>query len=103
MASPSTMNAPWYIAGANQAAQLGTSVSGVPGFSNARHDVILALMNWAENGTAPDAIVATKFEDDNVSKGVLRQRPICPYPQQAKFNGSGDPDVAESWTCAKLY
>ncbi|ETS78552.1 hypothetical protein PFICI_10614 [Pestalotiopsis fici W106-1] len=103
MASPSNVNAPWYIAGANQAAQLGTSASGVPGFRDAQHDVILALMNWVENGTAPDAIVATKWDNDDVTKEVSRQRPICPYPQQAKFNGSGDPNLAESWQCARLY
>ena len=57
--TPSNVNAPWYFAGANQAGSLGLtpgSVSGVPGFRDAKHDVLLALMAWTENGTAPDRV-----------------------------------------------
>lgn len=101
--TPSTTNAPWYIAGANQAAVLGTSVSGVPGFSDSRHDVILALMAWVENGTAPNEIIATKWVDDSIDKAVSRQRPICAYPEQAKYDGVGDPNLSTSWSCEGLY
>lgn len=97
------MNAPWYIAGANQAAQLGDNVSGVPGYRDAKHDVILALMNWVENGTAPDSIIATKYTDDSTHDEILRQRPICPFPLQAKYSGSGNPDLPESWACKSIY
>ena len=31
---------------------------------------------------------------------VTRTRPLCPYPQVAKYNGVGSTDVAESFTCA---
>ncbi|KAK2761822.1 tannase and feruloyl esterase [Colletotrichum kahawae] len=103
MSTPSNVNAPWYIAGANQAAQLGASVSGVPGYHDAAHDVILALVAWVENGTAPNSIIATEYTNDNVASGVMRQRPICPHPQQAKFDGVGNPNDADSWHCALLY
>lgn len=100
MDTPSTMNAPWYIAGANQAAELGSDVSGVPGFSDSRHDVILALMAWVENGTAPNDIIATVWTDEEIHDTVLRQRPICAYPKQAKYNGTGDANDADSWSCS---
>ncbi|KAM0123390.1 hypothetical protein ACHAO1_011308 [Botrytis cinerea] len=101
--TPSGQNAPWYISGANQAAVLGSDISGVPGFRDAKHDVLLALMAWVENGTAPNEIIATKWIDDDVTQALDRQRPICAYPNQTKYNGTGNPDLAESWTCELLY
>ena len=88
---------PWYIAGASQPL---TNVShGVPGFDDAKHNGLLALMRWVENGTAPDSLVATKYVDDNPSKGVYRQRTLCPFPKQAVYT-SGNVSAASSWTCA---
>ena len=75
----------------------------VPGFEDPRHDVVLALMRWVEDGVAPEELIATKFVDDGVEKGVRRQRPVCPYPMQAKWDGLGDPDLAKSWACKGLY
>lgn len=70
-------------------------MNGVPGFRDADHDALLALVKWTENGTAPEHIVATKWANDTLQDKVLRQRPLCPYPQQAKFV-TGDPDLAEN-------
>lgn len=97
------MNAPWYFAGPNQARRLGTSAYSVPGFSDAQHDVLLAMMAWVENGTAPDQIIATKWENDTLHDTVERQRPICAYPKQAMYSGEGDEDEAENWRCENLY
>ena len=49
------------------------------------------LVDWVENGVAPDSILT-----QNATHG---QRPMCPYPQTAIYNGSGDPKVAASWRC----
>ena len=27
------------------------------------------------------------------------QRPLCPYPQFPRYNGTGDPTVAQSYKC----
>ncbi|OJD34254.1 ferulic acid esterase feruloyl esterase [Diplodia corticola] len=101
--TPDAVDAPWYFAGGNQAAELGTGVHGVPGFEDGKHDALLALMDWVENGTVVDEIVATKFVDEDVTKGVERQRPLCMYPKQAVYKGEGDVDVPESWECKALY
>ena len=93
--------APWYIAGAIQDVN-GTDYS-VPGFMDARHDAVLAMMAWVENGTAPAEIVATKFVGDDVRKGVERQRPLCVYPKMARWDGVGDVDIAESWSCKEVW
>ena len=94
----SVNDAPWYFAGANQAGVLGSGVHSVPGFSDARHDALLALMAWVEEGEAPEEIVATKFANDRVAGGVVRQRPLCPYPGRAVFV-NGSVDEAGSFVC----
>ena len=94
-------NAPWYIGGGSQAVQGATH--SVPGFEDPKHDVILAMIRWVEEGVAPDEIVATKYKDDNVAEGVELQRPLCPYPLQARYVGSGDASDPSSWSCKSLF
>lgn len=104
MGTPKDVSAPWYFAGPNQAAALGNGTYSTPGYSDATHDELLALMAWVEEGRAPDMIVATEFKDaKDVSKGVLRQRPICPWPKQAKFTNEGSPDEAANWKCEDVH
>ncbi|KAF2859141.1 putative ferulic acid Esterase/Feruloyl esterase [Piedraia hortae CBS 480.64] len=91
-------NAPWYFAGANQAGSINSYMYSVPSFSDAQHDALLALMAWVEQDTAPDRIIATKWVNDNPTLGVEAQRPICPYPKRATFNGR-DITCPECWTC----
>jgi len=62
-------------------------------------DTIAALEQWAEKGNAPDQIVA-----GHLLKGPPkpdRTRPLCPYPQVAKYKGSGGTDEASNFVCAK--
>ena len=103
--SGSVGDAPWYINGGGQAFTLGDTVTGVPGFDEggARFDVLKAVMRWVEEGIEPEELVATKWVDDDVSKGVRRQRKICPYPESAVWNGEDDIDKEGSWTCKNLF
>ena len=75
----------------------------MPGFSDPQHDVLLAMMAWVENGTAPDHIVGTKYANDTAHDKVSRQRPLCMYPKEAKYLGTGDVDQAVNWKCQSLY
>ena len=59
-------------------------------------DMLAALDEWREHGLPPAAIVASKVEKGR----VMRTRPLCPYPQVAKYAGSGSIDRAESFACA---
>lgn len=63
------------------------------------HDVLEALKRWVEHGVAPERIIATKYMDDDPQKGVLRTRPLCPYPQRAVYRGKGSTDVARNFIC----
>ena len=96
-------SAPWYVGGGNQVTYVNGAEYSVPGYVDAQHDVLLAMMRWTEEGVAPDSITATKYVNDTVSLGVERQRPLCVYPKQAKYDGVGDVDAAESWACESLY
>lgn len=106
--TPSTQNAPWYIGGTTQASVIGDDSAGYwihsqPGFDNAQHDVLLALIDWVENDTAPTQVIATKWNDEATLDYVTNQRPICMYPQQAKYIGTGNTSVATNWECQSIY
>lgn len=55
-------------------------------------DSLGALVNWVENGKAPDQIIALRVEP-------LLTRPLCAYPEVARWNGIGDKKVAENFMC----
>lgn len=70
----------------------------VPGYVDPQHDVLLAMMQWVENGTAPEQLIATKWNNDTLEDGLVMQRPLCPFPQKSVY-GSGDWKNASSWSC----
>jgi Tannase and feruloyl esterase len=67
--------------------------------ADAAHDVLIALDQWVVHGVAPDQIIATGFVDGNPAKGVAMTRPLCPYPEQAHYKGTGDTNDAGSFVC----
>jgi hypothetical protein len=69
------------------------------GAKDAQHNVGLALEQWVEKGIAPGSIVATKYEDGDPAKGAKMTRPLCPYPQTAKYKGKGDTNDASNFVC----
>jgi hypothetical protein len=60
-----------------------------------RHDPVTAIVNWVEKGTAPASIVASRV----VNGQVVRTRPLCPYPQVARYAGQGSIDDAANFRC----
>ncbi len=65
-------------------------------FRNADTHVVSAVIRWVEDGVAPEKIVASHFD----ATGKLdRQRPVCPYPAQAVYDGTGDRNSAASFSC----
>ncbi len=59
-------------------------------------DMIAAVDNWVETNKAPQSIPASRVRDGKVD----RTRPLCPYPQQAVYKGSGSTDDAANFMCA---
>jgi feruloyl esterase len=65
--------------------------------SDPQHDIDAALEAWVEKGAAPGVIIASKADGKG---GVERTRPLCVYPQIAKYKGTGSTDDARNFTCA---
>lgn len=62
--------------------------------------ILSALERWVETGVAPESIVATQWRrDGDTASGVLRTRPLCPYPQRAIWNNVGNRDQAANYSC----
>ena len=62
-----------------------------------RADWFSPLVEWVEKGIAPMEIPGSR-----VQQGVtVMTRPHCPYPQIARYKGTGDATKAENFVCAK--
>jgi feruloyl esterase len=60
-----------------------------------RFDVLTPLVQWVEEGVAPDRIIGS-----HVVGGVTTlTRPLCPYPQEDIYTGEGDPNDATNFVC----
>ncbi|KZO94035.1 tannase and feruloyl esterase [Calocera viscosa TUFC12733] len=70
-----------------------------PGMNDSSHDVLLALIDWVEEGVAPESFIATKYVDNNVSKGIELTRPICQLDKTLVYSGTGSVNQSSSWSC----
>ena len=74
----------------------------VPGMDHCRggagtdvFDTVAAMDQWSATGRAPAHINASRV----VEGKVVRTRPLCPYPQVARYTGTGSIDEAASFSC----
>jgi hypothetical protein len=72
----------------------------VPGMGHCRggpsldnFDLLGAVVDWVEKGTAPNYVVATG------AAFPKRARPLCAWPLHAQYKGAGNPDDAANFTC----
>jgi hypothetical protein len=74
--------------------------------STDRFDMLTPMVNWIENGVAPDTVIATGTNFSS-TLGTLtglpttRSRPLCPYPQTLRYTGpaGGDISAAANYSC----
>lgn len=66
------------------------------GVGPACFDTLEAIVPWVEQGKAPARIVASQLE----GRKITRTRPLCRYPEVARYKGSGSPDDAANFACA---
>jgi len=78
------------------------------GPSTDQFDMLTPLVNWVEKGQAPDSVIANARGAGNAvavnadlpsTWSATRSRPLCPYPKVAKYKGSGDIELAASFSC----
>jgi feruloyl esterase len=60
-----------------------------------RNDAVTAVIDWVEKNKPPDSLLATKV----VNGQAVRTRPLCPYPQVARYKGQGSIDDAANFRC----
>jgi hypothetical protein len=62
-------------------------------------DPLASIVNWVENGVAPDTIVASG--KNFTTAPTTRSRPLCAYPKTARYTGpaGGDSSVASNYSC----
>jgi len=66
------------------------------GVGTSQFDMTTPLVKWVEAGTAPARIQASRVVD----RKVVRTRPLCAYPQTARYKATGSIDDAANFTCA---
>jgi feruloyl esterase len=59
-------------------------------------DMVAALDRWVTKTTAPASIPASRVREGKVD----RTRPLCPYPQIARYKGTGDIEDAANFSCS---
>jgi feruloyl esterase len=59
-------------------------------------DKMKVIEQWVEQGKKPAQIIASHSTGGRVDK----TRPLCPYPQVAKYKGTGDTNDAANFVCA---
>jgi feruloyl esterase len=79
------------------------------GPSTDQFDMLTALVDWVENGKAPERVVARARGAGNAvgvnpdippSWSPDRSRPLCPYPKVARLKpGASDLESAGSFAC----
>lgn len=103
--TPANQDAPWYIAGPNQAACFDLIPDNV--VYNTVHDMVLTLQDWVEADATPGYIVGTGFADNYHPVELTLNRRVCPYPQQAVWQraeyGTGSYVQEDNWNCILLY
>ena len=73
----------------------------VPGMGHCRggdatldeFDLLTAVVDWVEQGRAPDSVVATGTAFPG------RSRPLCAFPKHAHYQGTGSTDDAANFEC----
>jgi feruloyl esterase len=58
-------------------------------------DSLSVIEQWVEKGNPPNQIVASHLAGGQAD----RTRPLCTYPQVARYNGSGSIDAAANFVC----
>jgi len=83
-----------HCGGGTGADTFGAGISAAP--TDTQHSLELSLEQWVEKGAAPGTIIASKYGPDRT---ITMTRPLCPYPQSAKYSGTGDTNSAASFVC----
>ncbi|KAF1954562.1 tannase and feruloyl esterase [Byssothecium circinans] len=63
-------------------------------------NILMAMVDWVENGNAPETVVGVKWNNGQQSAGVEYKRAHCRYPRRNKYKGGDAKDMA-NWECVE--
>jgi feruloyl esterase len=75
---------------------------GITGHAPDLFDPLRVLEEWVEESVPPTRIEARQHAEPGQFEGVgpvIRTRPLCPYPQRARYKGKGSPNAAGNFDC----
>ncbi|KAF3916863.1 Tannase [Dactylellina cionopaga] len=83
-------NGAWYIGGAGQ------NDLGVQNV-NANDTLIMKMVDWVENGNAPETVKGHSISASGAQEGAVRDH--CKHPLRNKYKGPGDSNLSSNWEC----
>ena len=86
-----------HCSGGDGAWAIGQTNNGNAGLEPGKN-VLMAVVKWVEDGTAPEGVLGTKWVGDKKGNAVQFERVHCKYPLRNHYKG-GDATKKESWEC----
>ncbi|KAI1335067.1 tannase and feruloyl esterase [Xylariaceae sp. FL0016] len=62
-------------------------------------NVLMAMVQWVEEGVAPETITGTAYVNQTKSLGEDFKRVHCRYPLRNRYTGTGDGKDTDGWEC----
>jgi feruloyl esterase len=62
-----------------------------------RFDAVTTVIAWTERQEVPEQMIGSRIEGTT----VVRSRLLCPYPQVARYKGTGSTDEARNFSCGR--
>ncbi|KAL0576495.1 hypothetical protein V5O48_005470 [Marasmius crinis-equi] len=72
---------------------------GAGGSLDTDKNVLTAMVQWVEQGVAPETIEGVKFVNDDPEQGESFRRRHCRYPLRTTYDRAGDSKSPDSWSC----
>ncbi|KAF2712575.1 tannase and feruloyl esterase [Pleomassaria siparia CBS 279.74] len=87
-----------HCSGGDGASVIGQTIASVDSLEPQKN-VLMAIVDWVENGVAPETIIGSKWANGTKSSGIEYERAHCKYPKRNVYKGEGDPKAIDSWKC----
>ncbi|KAH7317700.1 Tannase/feruloyl esterase [Rhexocercosporidium sp. MPI-PUGE-AT-0058] len=87
-----------HCTGGDGAFMIGNQAAGFTS-TEPQKNVLMRMVDWVENGNAPETITGVKYVDNDKTKGVDVVRNHCKYPKRNTCVDPANYKKPEAWTC----
>ncbi|OBT76824.1 hypothetical protein VF21_04486 [Pseudogymnoascus sp. 05NY08] len=64
-----------------------------------QNNVLMRMVEWVENGNAPETVTGTKYINDDPTQGIAFVRNHCKYPARNVYVGPKNYTSPDAWKC----